>query len=182
MHIPTPSNDSDGDDDAFQAGLRMSREEAQESELRSTLASQGQGTSKDHSSPQPQEEVAEEKIQEESVLPDQPEENQQAEIITPDESRAIPQEDSVPLTDQADAERQQEDSVHPVPSSTETQVPEATAPQDEALQQPASEPSTDAPVSPSAQHMVEVIPEDCLIYPTPHAALLMLIGPEEHVT
>ncbi|KAL6522990.1 hypothetical protein OROMI_031338 [Orobanche minor] len=45
-HAPSsPSNDSGDDDDA---GLRMSCEEAQESELRSTLASQGQGTSKDH--------------------------------------------------------------------------------------------------------------------------------------
>ncbi|KAL6582444.1 hypothetical protein OROMI_006458 [Orobanche minor] len=129
------------------------------------------GTSKDHSSPQMQEEATEEKIQEESVLPDQPEENQQAEIITPDESRAIPQEDSVPMPDQVDAERQPEDSVPPVPSSTETQVPEVTAPQDEAIQQPVAEPSIDGPASTSSQHMVEIIPEDHLIYPTPHDAL-----------
>ncbi|KAL6543401.1 hypothetical protein OROHE_010023 [Orobanche hederae] len=177
-----PSNDSDDDDDAFQAGLRMSREEAHESELRSSLASQGQGTSKDQSSPQPQEEATnEEMIQEELVLPDQPEEIHQAEIVIPDESRAIPQEDSVPLPGQAEAERQQEDSVLLVPSSTETQVPEATAPHDEALQQPAVEPSVDAPASPSSQHMVEIIPEDRLIDPTPRAALLMLTGPEEPV-
>ncbi|KAL6547967.1 hypothetical protein OROHE_009672 [Orobanche hederae] len=172
-HAPSsPSTDSDDDDDAFQAGLRMSREEAQESALRSNLASQGQGTSKDHSSPQPQEEAVEEMIQEESVLPVQPEEVQQAEIVIPDESRAIPQEDSVPLQDQAEAEREQEDSVPPVPSSTEPQVPEATAPHDETIQQPATEPS------PSSQHMVE-IPKDRLIFSTPHAALLMLTGPEE---
>ncbi|KAL6515130.1 hypothetical protein OROHE_018762 [Orobanche hederae] len=90
-HAPSsPSDDSDYDDDTFQASLRMSREEAQDSELRSTLASQGQGTSKDHSSPQPQEEATEEEIHEKSVLPDQPEEFQEAEIVIPDESRAIP--------------------------------------------------------------------------------------------
>ncbi|KAL6562840.1 hypothetical protein OROHE_005427 [Orobanche hederae] len=181
-HAPSsPSDDSDDDDDAFQAGLRMSHEEAQESELRSTLASQGQGTSKDHSSPQPKEEATEEEIREESVLPDQPEEIQEAEIITPDESRAIPQEDSVPLSDQADVERQQEDSVPPVPSSTENQILEVTAPQDETIHKPAAEPSTDAPASPSSQHMVEFIPEDRLMRPTPHASLLMLPGPEDPV-
>ncbi|KAL6557577.1 hypothetical protein OROMI_017927 [Orobanche minor] len=43
-HVPSsPSNDSHDDDDAFQAGLRMISEEAQESEFRSTLAAQGQG-------------------------------------------------------------------------------------------------------------------------------------------
>ncbi|KAL6565133.1 hypothetical protein OROMI_016583 [Orobanche minor] len=152
----------------------MSHEEAQETELRSNLASQGQGTSKDQLSPQPQQEAVEEMIQEESVLPDQTKEVHQAEIVIPDESRAIPQEDSVPLQDQAEAERQQEDSVPPVPSSTEPQVPEATVPHDEALQQPAVEPSL------SSQHMVE-IPEDCIIFPAPHAALLMLTGPEEPV-
>ncbi|KAL6576471.1 hypothetical protein OROHE_000252 [Orobanche hederae] len=58
-HAPSsPTDDSDDDDDTFQAGLRMSREEAQESEIRSALASQGQGTSKDHSSPKQQEEDA----------------------------------------------------------------------------------------------------------------------------
>ncbi|KAL6564580.1 hypothetical protein OROMI_016030 [Orobanche minor] len=41
-HAPSsPSNDADDDDDAFQAGLRMSHEEAQESDIRSNLASQG---------------------------------------------------------------------------------------------------------------------------------------------
>ncbi|KAL6523135.1 hypothetical protein OROHE_016430 [Orobanche hederae] len=70
-HAPSsPSDDSDNDDDALQAGLRMSYEEAQESEIRSSLASQGQGTSKDHSSPQPQEEATEEKYKKEPVLPD----------------------------------------------------------------------------------------------------------------
>ncbi|KAL6570226.1 hypothetical protein OROMI_014740 [Orobanche minor] len=40
-HAPSrTSDDSDDDEDAFQAGLRMSREEAQESKFRSTLASQ----------------------------------------------------------------------------------------------------------------------------------------------
>ncbi|KAL6543447.1 hypothetical protein OROHE_010069 [Orobanche hederae] len=47
------STDSDDDDNAFQAGLRMSRDEAQESELKSPQVSQGQGTSKDRSSPIP---------------------------------------------------------------------------------------------------------------------------------
>ncbi|KAL6588032.1 hypothetical protein OROMI_001010 [Orobanche minor] len=55
-----------------------------------------------------------------------------------------------------------------------------TAPHDEALQHPAAEPTSDAPASPSSQHMVE-IPEDRIIYPSPHAALLMLTGPEEPV-
>ncbi|KAL6586117.1 hypothetical protein OROMI_002761 [Orobanche minor] len=179
-HAPSsPSTDSDDDDDAFQAGLRMSREEAQEFELKSSQVSQGQGTSKDRSSPTPQQEAANEKKQEEPV-PFQPEESHQAEIVIPDESRAIPQEDSVPLQDQAKAERQQEDSVPHVPSSTEPEVPEASAPHDESLQQPAVEPSVDAPASPSSQHMVE-IPEDRLIYPIPRAALLMLTGPEEPV-
>ncbi|KAL6565667.1 hypothetical protein OROHE_004722 [Orobanche hederae] len=179
-HAPSsPSTDSDNDDDAFQAGLRMSREEAQESELKISHVSQGQGTSKDRSSPTPQQEAANEEKQEESV-PVQPEESHQAEIVIPDESRAIPQEDSVPLQDQAEAERQQEDSVPPVPSSTEPQVPEASVPHDESLQQPAAEQSVDAPASPNSQHMVK-IPEDRLIYPTPRAALLMLTGPEEPV-
>ncbi|KAL6536167.1 hypothetical protein OROHE_013011 [Orobanche hederae] len=155
-HAPSsPSTDSDDDDDAFQASLRMSREEAQESKLKSSQVSQGQGTSKDRSSPTPQQEAANEEKQEESV-PVQPEESHQAEIVIPDESRAIPQEDSVPLQDQAEAERQQEDSVPPVPSSTEPQVPEASAPHDESLQQPAAEQSVDAPASPSSQHMVEI--------------------------
>ncbi|KAL6579236.1 hypothetical protein OROMI_009452 [Orobanche minor] len=176
----SPSTDSNDDDDAFQAGLRMSREEAQESELKNSQVSLGQGTSKDRSSPTLQQEaVNDEKKQEESVLI-QPEETQQAEIVNSNESRAIPQEDSVPLQDQAKAGRQQEDSVLPVPSSTEPLVPEVTAPHDEALQQPAAEPTADAPASPSSQHMVE-IPEDRLIYPSPHVALLMLIGPEEPV-
>ncbi|KAL6531007.1 hypothetical protein OROHE_014489 [Orobanche hederae] len=135
-----------------------------------------------HSSPQPQEEATEEEIQEESVLPDQPGEIQEAKIVIPDESRAILQEDLVPLPDQADAERQQEDSVPPAPSSTENQVPEVTAPQDETIQQPVAKPSVDAPASPSSQHMVEIIPEDRLMHPTPHAALLMLTGPEEPVS
>ncbi|KAL6555692.1 hypothetical protein OROHE_006966 [Orobanche hederae] len=118
-HAPSsPSDDLDDDDDAFQAGLKMSREEAQEYEIRSSLVSQGQGTSKYQSSPQSQEESTEEMIQEESVLPVQPEEVQDAEIVIPNESRAIPQEDSVPMPDQADAERQQEDLVPPIPSST----------------------------------------------------------------
>ncbi|KAL6508862.1 hypothetical protein OROHE_021421 [Orobanche hederae] len=179
-HAPSsPSTDSDDDDGAFQAGLRMSREEAQESELKSSQVSQGQGTSKDRSSPTPQQEAANEEKQEE-LVPVQPEETHQAEIVIPDESRAIPQEDSVPLQDQAEAERQQEDSVPPVPSSIKPQVPEASAPHDESLQQPATEPPVDAPASPSSQHMVE-IPEDRRIYPTPRAALLMLTGPEEPV-
>ncbi|KAL6528095.1 hypothetical protein OROHE_015045 [Orobanche hederae] len=177
----SPSTDSDDDDDAFQAGLRMSREEAQESELKSSQVSKGQGTSKDRSSPTPQQEaVNEQMIQEDLVFPVQPEEVHQAEIVIPDESRAIPQEDSVPLQDQAEAERQQEDSVLPVPSSTEPQVSKVSAPHDEALQHPTAKPTADAPASPSSQHMVE-IPEDRLIYPTPYAALLMLTGPEEPV-
>ncbi|KAL6564778.1 hypothetical protein OROMI_016228 [Orobanche minor] len=53
-------------------------------------------------------------------------------------------------------------------------------PHDETLQPPAVELSSDAPSSPSSQHMVE-IPEDRLIFPTPHAALLMLTGPKEPV-
>ncbi|KAL6531451.1 hypothetical protein OROMI_027814 [Orobanche minor] len=167
----SPSSDSDDDDDTFQAGLRMSREEAQESELKSSQVSQGQGTSKDRSSPTPQQEAENEKKHEESA-PVQPEESHQAEIVIPDESRAIPQEDSVPLQDQAEAERQREDSVPPVPSSTE--------PHDESLQQPDAEQSVHAPASPSSQHMVE-IPEDRLIHPTHRAALLMLTGPEEPV-
>ncbi|KAL6552559.1 hypothetical protein OROHE_007923 [Orobanche hederae] len=174
-----PSSDSDDDDDAFQAGLRMSREEAHESELKTSQVSQGQGTSKDRSSPTPQQEAANEEKQEETV-PVQPVQTHQADIVIPDESRAIPQEDSVPLQDQAAAERQQEDSVSPVPSSTEPQVPEASEPHDESLQQPAAEQSDDAPASPSSQHMVE-IPEDRRIYPIPHATLLMLTGPEEPV-
>ncbi|KAL6535995.1 hypothetical protein OROHE_012839 [Orobanche hederae] len=63
----SPSDDSDDEDDALPAGLRMSHEEAQDSELRSTLDSQGQGTSKDHSSPLPQEKANEEEMQEESI-------------------------------------------------------------------------------------------------------------------
>ncbi|KAL6560900.1 hypothetical protein OROHE_006077 [Orobanche hederae] len=162
-HAPSsPSTDSDDDDDAFQAGMRMNRKGAQESELKSSQVSQGQGTSKHRSSPTPQQEAANEEKQEESV-PVQPKESHQAEIVIPDESRAIPQEDSVPLQDQAEAERQQEDSVPPVPSSTEPQVPEASAPHDESLQQPATEPS------------------DRIIYPTPRAALLMLTGTEDPV-
>ncbi|KAL6563094.1 hypothetical protein OROHE_005681 [Orobanche hederae] len=81
----SPSTDSDNDDDAFQAGLRMSREEAQESDLKSSQVSQGQGTSKDRSSPTPQQEAADEKKQEESVHV-QPDETQQAEIVNSDES------------------------------------------------------------------------------------------------
>ncbi|KAL6562863.1 hypothetical protein OROHE_005450 [Orobanche hederae] len=175
----SPSSNSDDDDDAFQAGLRMSREEAHKSELKTSQVSQGQGTSKDRSSPTPQQKAANEKKQEETV-PVQPLQTHQAEIVVPDESRAIPQEDSVPLQDQAEAERQQEDSVPPVPSSIEPQVPEASEPHDESLQQPAAEQPVDAPASPSSQHMVEV-PEDRLIYPTHRAALLMLTGPEEPV-
>ncbi|KAL6570008.1 hypothetical protein OROMI_014522 [Orobanche minor] len=71
-------------------------------------------------------------------------------------------------------------SVPPVPSSTEPQVPEASVPRDESPQHPAAEPTVDAPASPSSQHMVEV-PEDRLTFPTHHAALLMLTGPEEPV-
>ncbi|KAL6522260.1 hypothetical protein OROHE_016813 [Orobanche hederae] len=121
----SPSDNSDDDDDAFQTGLRMSHEDAQNSEARSAQASQVQGTSKDQSSHQQQEEDTEEKIEEESVLPVQPQEVQDAEIVIPDKSHAIPQEESVPLPDQADAERQQEESVPPVPSSIEYQMPEA---------------------------------------------------------
>ncbi|KAL6570326.1 hypothetical protein OROMI_014840 [Orobanche minor] len=156
-----PSSPSDDSDDAFQADLRMSREEAQEFEFRSTQASQGQGNSNYQSSPPPQEEATEEKIQEESVLPDQPEEIQDAEIVILDE--------------------QQEELVLAVPSSTENQMPEATMPQDEYIQQPAAEPSIDAPASPSSQHMVEFIPEDRPLRPSHHAALLMLTGPEDQV-
>ncbi|KAL6584367.1 hypothetical protein OROMI_003656 [Orobanche minor] len=173
----SPSSDSDDDDDAFQAGLRMSREEAHESELKTSQVSQGQGTSKDRSSPTPQQEAANE-LQQKETIPVQPVQTHQAEIVIPDESRAIPQEDSVPLPDQAEAERQQEDSVSPVPSSTEPQVPEASVPRDESPKHPAAEPTVDAPASPSSQHMVEVS-EDRLIYPTHRAALLMLTGPEE---
>ncbi|KAL6586068.1 hypothetical protein OROMI_002712 [Orobanche minor] len=154
----------------------MSREEAQESELNTSQVSQGQRTSQDRSSPTPEQEAAHEMQQEEKV-PVQPVQTHQAEIVAPDESRAIPQEDSVPLQD---AERQQEDSVPPVPSSREPQVPEASVPRDESPQQPAAEQPVDAPASPNSQHMVEV-PEDCLIYPTHRAALLMLTGPEEPV-
>ncbi|KAL6548053.1 hypothetical protein OROHE_009758 [Orobanche hederae] len=120
-------------------------------------------------------------MQEESVLPIQPKEVQEAEIVIFYESRAIPQEDSVPLPDQADAERQQEDSVPLVPSSTENHVPEVSAPQEETIQQAAVEPSIDAHASPSSHHMVEIIPEDRLMDLTPHAALLMLTGPEEPI-
>ncbi|KAL6588030.1 hypothetical protein OROMI_001008 [Orobanche minor] len=176
-HAPSsPSSDSDEDDDALQAGLRMSREEAHESEIKTSLVSQGQGTSQDQSSPTPEQEAASVMQQEENVLV-QP---VQAEIVAPDESRAIPQEESVPLPDQAEAERQQEDSVPPVPSSSESQIPEASVPRDESPQHPAAEPTIDAPASPSSQHMVEV-PEDRLIIPTHRAALLMLTGPEETV-
>ncbi|KAL6588257.1 hypothetical protein OROMI_001235 [Orobanche minor] len=179
-HAPSsPSSDSDDDDDAFQAGLRMSREEAQESELKISQVSQGQGTSQDRSYPTPEQEAAPD-MQQEEIVPVQPVQTHQAEIVIPDESRAITQEDSVPLQDQAEAERQHEDSVPPVPSSTEPQVPEASVPRDESPQHPVAEPSVDAPASPSSQHMVEV-PEDCLIFPTHHAALLMLTGPEELV-
>ncbi|KAL6532561.1 hypothetical protein OROHE_013983 [Orobanche hederae] len=159
--------------------MRMSREEAHESELKTSQVSQGQGTSKDRSSPTPQQEAVNEEKQEESV-PVQPVQTHHAEIVIPDEFRAIPQEDSVPLQDQAEAERQQEDSVPHVPSSTEPQVPEASAPHDESLQQPAAEQSVDAPASPSSQHLVE-IPEDRLIYPISRAALLILTGPEDPV-
>ncbi|KAL6542466.1 hypothetical protein OROMI_024068 [Orobanche minor] len=134
----------------------MSREEAHESELKTSQVSQGE------------------------TVPVQPVQTHQAEIVIPDESRAIPQEDSVPLQDQVEAERQQEDSVPPVPSSTEPQVLEASVPRDESPQHPAAEPSVDAPASPSSQHMGE-IPEDRLIYPIPRDALLMLTGPEEPV-
>ncbi|KAL6554730.1 hypothetical protein OROHE_007469 [Orobanche hederae] len=154
----SPSDDSENDDDAFQAGLRMSREDAQNSEARSAQSSQGQGTSKDQSSPPPQEEATKEKIQEESVLPYQPEEVQYAEIFIPDESRAIPQEESVPLSDQADAERQQEESVPPNTKSRRLQC-----------------------LKTNSQHMVEFIPEDRPMHPTHHVALLMLIGPQEQV-
>ncbi|KAL6525371.1 hypothetical protein OROHE_015678 [Orobanche hederae] len=163
-HAPSsPSSDSNDDDDAFQAGLRMSREEAQESELKISQVSQGQGTSQDRSSPTPEQEAAP-YIQQEETVPVQPVQTHQAEIVIPDESRAIPQEDLVP----------------PVPSSTEPQVPEASVPHDESPQHPAAEPTVDAPASPSSQHMVEV-PEDRLIFPTHRAALLMLTGPEEPV-
>ncbi|KAL6542460.1 hypothetical protein OROMI_024062 [Orobanche minor] len=176
-HAPSsPSSDSDDDDDALQAGLRMSRKEAQESELKTSQVSQGQGTSQDHSSPTPNQEAAPD-VQQEEIVPVQP---VQAEIVAPDESRAIPQEESVPLPDQAEAERQQEDSVPPVPSSSESQIPEASVPRDESPQHPAADPTVDAPASPSSQDMVE-IPEDRLIIPTHHAALLMLTGPEEPV-
>ncbi|KAL6554515.1 hypothetical protein OROHE_007538 [Orobanche hederae] len=137
------------------------------------------GTSQDRSSPTPEQEAAP-YMQQEETVPVHPVQTHQAEIVIPDESRTIPQEDSVPLQDQAEAERQQEDSVPPVPSSTEPQVPEAYVPHDESPQHPAAEPTVDAPASPSSQHMVEV-PEDRLIFPTHHAALLMLTGPEEPV-
>ncbi|KAL6575306.1 hypothetical protein OROMI_012591 [Orobanche minor] len=179
-HAPSsPSSDSDDDDDALQAGLRMSREEAQESELKTSQVSQGQGTSQDRSSPTPEQEAAPDMQQEETV-PVQPVQTHLAEIVISDESRAIPQEDSVPMQDQAEAERQQENSVPPVPSSTEPQVPEASVPCGESPQHPAAKPTVDAPASPSSQHMVEV-PEDRLIFPTHRAALLMLTGPEEPV-
>ncbi|KAL6576514.1 hypothetical protein OROHE_000295 [Orobanche hederae] len=90
-------------------------------------------------------------------------------------------QDPVLLPDQVEAERQQEDSVPPVSSSTENQVPEVTAPQDETIQQPAVEPLIDAPASPSSQHMVEIIPLDRPMRPTPRAALLMLTGPKDPV-
>ncbi|KAL6537361.1 hypothetical protein OROMI_025895 [Orobanche minor] len=84
------------------------------------------------------------------------------------ESRAIPHEEVVPLPDQADAERQQEDSVPPVPLSTETQP-----------QLPAANLSSDAQASPCSQPIVVSTPEVHFLYPTQHAALLMLPGPEE---
>ncbi|KAL6551403.1 hypothetical protein OROMI_021891 [Orobanche minor] len=95
----SPSDDLDDDYDAFQAGMRMSREEAQESELRSTQSSQGQGTSKDRSSPQPQQEAAEERIQEESVLLVQPEEVQDAEIATAPQDKDTQQPAAEPSID-----------------------------------------------------------------------------------
>ncbi|KAL6538806.1 hypothetical protein OROMI_025132 [Orobanche minor] len=162
-------NDSDDDDDAFQVGLRMSREEAQESEFHSSQVIQGQGTSKDVSSPHPQEEAINDQIQEESVLPVQPEE-----IPFPvTYSSAIPQEESVPLPDQAEAERQQEESVPPVPSSTEHHLP-----QNEDVQLPAVEPVIDAPASPCSPPD-EFLQEDRPMRPTHPAALFTLTCPED---
>ncbi|KAL6558555.1 hypothetical protein OROMI_018905 [Orobanche minor] len=105
------SDDSDNDDDALQAGLRMSREDADSIAFRSFQASEGQGTSIDQISPIPQ--VQDEEILQEAPIPVQPDSIQQAEIVAEDESRAIPHEEVVPLPDQADAERQQEDFVYP---------------------------------------------------------------------
>ncbi|KAL6569927.1 hypothetical protein OROMI_014441 [Orobanche minor] len=68
-HAPSsPSFDSDDDDDALQAGLRMSREEAREFEIKISLVSQGQGTSQDQSSPTP-DQVKAERQQEDPVPP-----------------------------------------------------------------------------------------------------------------
>ncbi|KAL6542648.1 hypothetical protein OROMI_024250 [Orobanche minor] len=162
------SDDSDNDDDALQAGLRMSREDADYTAFRSFQASEGQGTSIDQISPTPQ--VQDEEILQEAPIPVQPDTIQQAELVAEDESRAIPHEEAVPLPDQADAERQQEDSVPPVPLSTETQP-----------QPHAANLSTDAQASPCSQPIVVSTPEDHSVYPTQHAALLMLPGLEEQV-
>ncbi|KAL6522304.1 hypothetical protein OROHE_016857 [Orobanche hederae] len=157
-------NDSDDDDSVFQAGLRMSREDAQDTEFCCSQAIQGQGTSKDASSPyQQQEEAIDEPIQEESIIPLQPKEIPipVTETVTVDDSSTILQEESVPRPDQREAERQQEDLVPPVPSSIECHVPEAfVPPQDEYISHPSAEPSTNAPASPCSQPDDEFLPED----------------------
>ncbi|KAL6584434.1 hypothetical protein OROMI_003723 [Orobanche minor] len=162
------SDDSDNDDDALQAGLRMSREDTDTIAFRSFQASEGQGTSIDQISPTPQ--VQDEEILQEAPIPVQPDTIQQAELVAEDESRAIPHEEAVPLPDQADAGRQQEDYVPAVSLSTETQP-----------QPHAANLSTDAQASPCSQPIVVSTPEDHSVYPTQHAALLMLPGLEEQV-
>ncbi|KAL6547740.1 hypothetical protein OROHE_009445 [Orobanche hederae] len=77
------------------------------------------------SSPKPQQEqIAEESIQEEPLPSLQHDDVQTALPVTYEEvSRAILQEESIPPQEQAVVERQQEESVPPVPSSSE--IPEA---------------------------------------------------------
>ncbi|KAL6541178.1 hypothetical protein OROMI_025061 [Orobanche minor] len=141
------NNDSDDNDDAFQAGLRMNREEAHEESVLSiqhttfyTLAS---------------------------------------EPIIINEPSAIPQEDSVPPQDQAEAERHQEDSIPHVPSSTEHHLPESPVPQDEEVPHPYEVPPVDAPASPCSQPDDEFLPEDSPKHPTHHVVLRQLKDPED---
>ncbi|KAL6556168.1 hypothetical protein OROGR_005456 [Orobanche gracilis] len=100
-------HESDKDDDAFQAGLRISREESRAQEFNSNNQDRGIGTSTQQPPSQAEQPSA---AQEESVPP------QPAAVL----SRTTLQEEVNPHREQAAVESQQEESVPPVQPTTDS--------------------------------------------------------------
>ncbi|KAL6579786.1 hypothetical protein OROMI_007810 [Orobanche minor] len=149
------SNDSEADDDALQAGLRMSREETQ-----NVLSVHDQGTSADVPSPIQSHDEENAKLQE-AATP-----------VTSITSNDIQQEDTAPPQEQEEAERQQKESTPFVPLSTEDQAPKSQPPSSE-------ENNIDAQASPSS-HISES--NRMLIVPPVHPITnirRLLTAPEE---